>query len=126
MATATKSRKYRFATRQAAEDAERKSGENAHVSEYCLTAVIAGDVHWLKRGRYSAGIINPESATGGYLVIRYDQRGEKPWASAHYLDHWVNDTIRYYELIAARDQDQLDIRQLAYDVRCYRNTAAGY
>jgi hypothetical protein len=130
MATATKSRKYRFATRLAAEEAQHKASQDAHCSMVCLTELANGNVHWIKRGHYWAGVIRPDSPTGGYLLIRYFDRSNKcdrqPSFAAYYLDHWTNDTKRRYETIGAHDQDELDLRQLAYDVYAYRNEAAGY
>jgi hypothetical protein len=121
MATATKSRKYRFATRQAAEEAQHKASLDAQCNGVCLAELANGNVHWIKRGNYSAGIVRPDSPTGGYMILRYSKRGERPSTTAHWLSDWHWDTIRHYEIIPARDQEQLDLRQLAYDVRCYHN-----
>ena len=87
-------RKYRFASRAAAEDAVAGLESSNFITGFCMSAILAGDVAAeFKRGPYRAIVIGPDRMNGGYVVLEFAPGGQRPMAWAYPLDEWTQKMI---------------------------------
>lgn len=65
-------RKYRFKSREEAENAETKANIKRQIAYQCMRCLVRDEVAAkIKKHPYTAMIVYPESPSGGYLILVY-------------------------------------------------------
>jgi len=114
MTTATR-RKYRFKSRELAEEGERIQSHRAHLLYRGLRAVERGEVTWTSRqGRYQIGLYDLDSPSGARCLLRYWGNG-KVETDAHDFDEWATWWERYPGSFPSAED--CDLRSLVQAVR---------
>lgn len=54
---------------------------------FAINDLINGDVHWIRSGGQKVGVIRPDSASGGVVIVWNKTCG---YATTRYLEEWVN------------------------------------
>lgn len=90
--------KYRFKTRQAAEDAHLETDRLLTMTRIALIALENGEFTWTERFQadngawFQAGFARPGSPSGGYLLWReHHPVNKRISVNAHYADDFVRD-----------------------------------
>ena len=117
--------KRKFRSYADCEKAYEQADRNRHTSAVTLNAVIRGDVHWIKSrtvdGKfYRAGVIDPNCASGGYVVVVFTSPGQKDSSAAYYLEDWLSEEQRRFALLGSGDPEQRAYRDLITKVAMYR------
>ena len=127
MATATKRRKYTYSSRQAAEDACRHVGQQNTVNYLAVNDLANGAVHWLPQdGVYRVGIMRPDSASGGYVLVTFDPGGQSPSTCAYGFDDWQRDMAEAARFGRVDDEEFMSLQRLRQAAFEYRYSIAGY
>lgn len=122
--TTTTRRKYPFVSRAEAEQAYNRASSEATVTSICLNALLGDQVTWYTQGAYRVGMVRPDSATGGYVIVQYRYAGQEYHACCYYLDAWTSATRTLLPNVG--DQEAMDLYELAIRVRQKRDKIAGY
>jgi len=111
-------RKYQFESREAAEKAYRDADQRETVAHQALTAVLEGDVHvTLRKHNYTVKLARLDSPMGGIAIFAARFPGQRTFWASEYIDEFCRrllDSERSYVL-------ELDLRELAEDVRAWRH-----
>jgi hypothetical protein len=70
---------------------ERETNGLLHMA---INYLLRDEVRWFKSGAYKVGVIDPNRMDGGIVIVNYQPRGQKPYASAYYLESWLNAELR--------------------------------
>lgn len=124
MTTCTKPRrKYRFKSREDAEQAySRESTQSVHYYR-ALRAMWLGEIRWLKDTStnlgYRFGLFDEQSHSGPRLVITFQPTDDQFSLSVHDAYEWSSDTIGHYDRCppSSTDREGQLMRELAYLVR---------
>lgn len=123
-------RKYRYASRRAAEDAASELQRFAALNSVALNAVLNGRVQWLKgkwgeKGKafYRFGLI--PRISGCLVIVQFccPQTGQQDHATVYDADEWVNEEIKRFAF-PTPDLLQCGYRAGLYELRRAVNEAS--
>ena len=121
-------RKYRFSTREQAEQAEREQSYAANRNSVAFNAALNGNIQWLERDYgdssafYRFGAIVRKFSE--YVIVQFHcpSTGQSTHAAVYELD-WLSEEIERYSRFIPGDKLGLSYREGLYEIRRLINDA---
>lgn len=115
--------KYRYKSRELAEDAQAKTAQESHLNYRAMLALYTGEVDWLPSApadTYRVGIYDKDSMAGAKVIVAFDPKtGQRVHLAAYDAYDWSRDMIDHYNTLPPSPSDAEGnlLRNLAYRVR---------
>jgi hypothetical protein len=109
-------RKYKYPTRQEAENAAENAQRTTWETEVCLYDMIEGKVQWHRKGCWKIGLVRPTGAAGGYVIIVQSFGDQSPATRIQAYETWNANIRRWISTCGPRqekeDQDYLAVHDM--------------
>lgn len=116
-----KQRKFRFNSRQEAEQAYEQANRENTIYHCVLNLLLRNQIEkTFKSGLWTIHVLAPHRADGGFVVVMQKVEGgtsPNTYSHAYYLEDWIRDTKA--TMPAPSNREGFQLRQLAYDVEAY-------